>query len=110
MKDPRVKDHKVQTQEIISFYRPESIKTSNKKTRKEKKKQHHLEYKRAQNNSGSALTTRVNTSNVASTTRKDLSHITCFNCDQKGHYANICPKLKRDALKDWWQSWQSLLW
>ena len=23
---------------------------------------------------------------------KDLSHITCFNCDQKGHYATKCPK------------------
>ena len=25
--------------------------------------------------------------NILSTARKDLSHITCFNCEKKGHYA-----------------------
>ena len=28
--------------------------------------------------------------NVASMARKNLSHLTCFNCDQKGHYAIKC--------------------
>lgn len=29
------------------------------------------------------------------TAKKDLSHITCFNCDQKGHYATKCPKSRK---------------
>ena len=28
---------------------------------------------------------------------KDLSHIECFNCGEKGHYSNKCPHAKRDA-------------
>ena len=27
-------------------------------------------------------------------TEKDLSNITCFNCNKKGHYANTCPEEK----------------
>ena len=28
---------------------------------------------------------------------KDLSHIECFNCGEKGHYSNKCPHAPRDA-------------
>ena len=100
MKDPRVEEPKFRTQEATSPYRPESTETSDRKTRKERKKQRRLEHEWARNNSGSAPTTKVNAPNVASTTRKDLSHITCFNCDQKGHYATQCPEPKRDASED----------
>ena len=31
--------------------------------------------------------------------RKDLSHIRCFNCDKKGHFAKDCPK-KSSKSKD----------
>ena len=27
---------------------------------------------------------------------RDLSHITCFNCDKKGHYADKCPERRKD--------------
>ena len=36
----------------------------------------------------------VHAPNVASTACKDLSHLTCFNSDKKGHYATKCPKPK----------------
>ena len=100
IKDPRVEKLKVWTQKATSSYHHKSIETSNRKTRKERKKQRRLEHKRAQNDSSSAPTTKVNIPNVSSTTRKDLSYIICFNCDQKGHYATQCPEPKKDASED----------
>ena len=100
IKDPRVEEPKVQTQEAISPYYHKSIETSDRKTRKERKKQRRLKHEWARNNFGSAPTTKVNAPNVASMTRKDLSYITCLNCDQNSHYAIICPKPKRDASED----------
>ena len=99
MKDPKVEEPKSWTQEATSPYHPKSTKTFDRKTQKERKKQCHLEHKRAQNDSGSAPTT-INVPNISSTTCKDLSHITCFNYDQKGHYTTQCPKPKRDASED----------
>ena len=100
MKDPRVEEPNSRTQEATSPYRSKSTEISDRKTRKEKKKQRCLEYKRARNNSGSAPTTKANISNVSSTTCKDLSYITCFNYKQKGHYATQCPEPKKDVSED----------
>src|SRR4051812_35448771 len=33
-------------------------------------------------------------SNPATPVKRDLSHITCFKCNNKGHYSNECPELK----------------
>lgn len=41
------------------------------------------------------LVTEVNTNEVAKKNKdkvKDLSHIKCYTCKQKGYYANKCPK------------------
>ena len=38
----------------------------------------------------------IHVPNVASTARKDLNHLTCFNSDKKGHYAIKCPKPRKD--------------
>ena len=100
MKKPRVEEPKSRTQEATSLYRLESTEISDRKTRKERKKQCCLEHKRARNNSGSTPITKVNVPNVSNTTRKDLSHITCFNCNQKGHYTTQGLEPKRDASED----------
>jgi hypothetical protein len=34
--------------------------------------------------------------NHNSEAKKDLSHITCFNCKKKGHYSTSCPENKSD--------------
>ena len=39
---------------------------------------------------------RSTLSNVASTAFKDMSHLTCFNSDKKGHYATKCPEPRKD--------------
>lgn len=31
-------------------------------------------------------------------TKRDLSHITCFNCKKKGHYASKCPQQVESGL------------
>ena len=100
MKDSRVKEPKARTQEATSLYHPKSTKTFKRKSRKEKKKQRHLALERARNNSGSVPITKVYVPNVVSTTRKDLSHITCFNCQQKSYYATKCFKPKKDVSED----------
>ena len=73
--------------------------TSDKKARKEKKKQRRLEDERARKDS--TLATGINASNVPNGgTRKDLSYITCFNCDKKGHYVTKCPEPRKDASSE----------
>lgn len=37
---------------------------------------------------------RLDSSNNPISTKKDLSHITCFRCKDSGHYLNDCPKGK----------------
>jgi len=36
--------------------------------------------------------TDIDSGNVMANNRRDISHITCFNCNQRGHYANQCPQ------------------
>ena len=73
--------------------------TSDKKARKEKKKQRRLEDERARKDS--TLATGITASNVPNGgTRKDLSYITCFNCDKKGHYVTKCPEPRKDASSE----------
>lgn len=83
---------KVQTQgSLVKDPRIEEPKASNsssgnaetsEKAQKEKKKQRRCRNEQAGKESGS--------------NRKDLSHITSFNCDQQGHYTTKCPKPKRE--------------
>ena len=51
--------------------------------------------KRQEKGQGGHPATRVNATKIAKKNKdktKDLSHIKCYTCKQKGHYANKCPK------------------
>ncbi len=51
--------------------------------------------------------TRVNAIKVVKKDKdkaKDLGHVECYTCKQKGHYANKCP----EKSKNWWQFWRPL--
>ncbi len=52
--------------------------------------------------------TGVNATEVAKNDKdkvpKKLSHVKCYTCHQKGHYANKCLEKSRN----WWQSWRPL--
>ena len=53
-----------------------------------------------------------NVTNTSSGALKDLSHITCFNCDKKGHYATKCPEPRKtsDSFDDlYFDDWSFLL-
>ena len=75
--------------------RSESGETSEKGFWKEKKKQRHLDHEQARKDSTPDAS--VNAPNVASTACKDLSHITCFNCNKEGHYATKCLEARKDS-------------
>ena len=95
--------HKVQTQGAMKDHRGDeskakaSVPTSTQnsepsdKARKDKKKKQHKAKRE-----GSTPATGVNAAQTGEPRQKkkklrDLSMVTCFNCDKKGHYANTCP-------------------
>lgn len=62
-----------------------------------KKKQRHREHERARKDSGSDPGIDINT---ACAFGIGLSHITCFHCDQQGHYATKSSKLKERRKRE----------
>ena len=99
MKDQRVEEPKCKLQEskASAFQRSDNAKTS-KKAWKEKKKndRKHRQFRRSDDEFPSATTaTGGNTTNNSaggSRPQKDVSQITCYNCNKKGHYATKCPE------------------
>ena len=100
--------YKVQTQGITAkdFSRPEKPKTKDPKSvplcddpaepakKQDKQKRLKCQQKRTKKPKES-LATGNNTVDVAKKKKKrDISKVTCFNCDKKGHYTNNSTKLK----------------
>lgn len=85
------------------FVQSEKIdKTSGKKSQREKKEQYYLQ----QAQDSKILTTNTNiacNSRVQNDKkRKNLSYITCFNCDKESYYTDKClkPSNNRDVIKN----------
>ena len=82
--------------------RSENGETFDKETRKEKKRTQRCR-EAEQGGKGSTPVTGVDASSTAGRTRprrKNLSQITCYKCNKKGHYATKYPEPKRNAAKD----------
>ena len=99
--------HKVQTQGVVTCGDESKAKASAPapaqdsepfdKFKKDKKKKHHKEKKDSREPKNSTTpVSGVNAAEVGSKGRrrnqKDVSEITCFNCNKKGHYSNKCPQ------------------
>lgn len=93
----KIQTHQAQNKLTLSnFLRPDSGKTFGKKVQKEKKKKYCQDHK----NDSKTPATNVNADNIVSgRAPKNLSHITCFNCNKKGYYVNKYPEHKKDRGK-----------
>lgn len=80
------------------FSRPQKAKNLDKMSRREKKEENRLAQIRGRELGALIYTSRARSNGV----RKDLSHITYFKRDKKGHYVDKCPEPKenRDAAED----------
>ena len=103
---------KVQTQEttIKDFYleelkvketRPTSSRTKanepSKQAHKEKKKKKHQERRdKEQTPASTANETKVQQKKKKMNKDRDVSKVTCFNCNKKGHYTSSCTKFPKN--------------
>lgn len=78
--------------------RPENIsaKASNKKSRKERKEQRRQDQGRGRNFKTPTTGVDIACTSGGARARKDLGHITCFNCGERSHYADKCPEARKD--------------
>ena len=107
MKDSRIEKPKTRGSELLSGPQrstsgPYRSNKSFEKAQKEKKKEQRRQDRKCQE--GSTSTTKVNAAQTGEPYPKkkklqkrsdrDLSMVTYFNCEKKGHYANTCPEPK----------------
>ena len=98
MKDHTSKDKRL---EGSNFEPSNNAEESNKEKNKKRKWQQKKESNTPLTNVNAEPTS--NTENLKKWKRgapkKDLSKITCYNCDKKGHYSNKCPDLLKLSQK-----------
>lgn len=75
-----------------SGHRSEQSSEASEKARKEKKKKANRERRGRGRREGSTPATGSNTENTAGKKNRDLSQVTCYACNKKGHYAKDCTK------------------
>ena len=100
--EPKTRGSKLLSSPQRSTSGPQRSNESSEKARKEKKKEQR--WRDQKRRKGSTPATGVNATQTGKPYQKkkklrkhldrDLSIVTCFNCDKKGHYANICPEPK----------------
>ena len=74
-----------------------SSETSDKKAWREKKKHRRLDQQWDQGRKDTSFTPATGAN---SGTRKDMSQITCFNCNKKGHYSRNCSEPRKNVSKN----------
>lgn len=95
MKDPRAEEPKEKT----SAPRSEPPEPS-EKARKEKKKKAQKDKRDRKDSNPASGVNATDTSSGKTCKQKDISQITCYNCDKKGHYATKCPEPRKDSSKN----------
>ena len=97
MKDLRVEEPKARTQEATPPHRSESTESS-EKARKEKKKKW-LKERKEKKAKDTTPASGSNATNAGGKKKKDLSQITCYNCNKSGHYASSCPESSKNSCR-----------
>ena len=95
VKDSHQEKPKVKEVKPPSFRAAEASK-SLEQARKEKKMKKHPERrdKKEQTPASTANATEVQQKKKKKNQDRDVSEVTCYNCNKKGHYANTCTKPK----------------
>ena len=68
---------------------------SNKARKKKKKKQHKDKRDSREPRDSSTSATRVNKAEVGGRRKKDISEVTCYNCNKKEHFTTKCPEHRK---------------
>ena len=106
MKDPRVEEPKLKSQEqkSLASQRSDSAETSEQARKEKKKKEKRERRNRERRPQDTTPATGVNTTNTSGghssgggggggRSQKDPAQAICYNCNKKGHFARKCPKL-----------------
>ena len=89
-KEPKVKETKP------TLSRAEASKPSEQARNEKKKKRHQEKRDKEQTPASTTNTTEVQQKKKKKNCDRDVSKVTYFNCNKKGHYASTCTKLPKN--------------
>lgn len=95
------KPHNLKSSQASHPSQSGNAKTSDKTSRKEKKKQYGQEQARKDSitaTGGNATNKSGGESNGGA--RKDLNQVTCYNCNEYENYSKNCPEPRKDASSE----------